>query len=105
MASIDEQLEVLQAYKDGKTIESLYLNSMTAGWVKLSPSWRPVWNWADYDYRVAKEPERIWLYVLVPPSRAMTVEVPVLDKHKSDYEKSWQEAGYRIVSVTPFVKE
>lgn len=68
------------------------------------------WNWADNTYFIIEEPERIWLHVIILPSDSRNpngklVEMPVLDKHKEEYQRSWKEAGYTIVSVTPFVKE
>lgn len=49
--TIDEMIAVLQAYKEGKTIESK---------VKTTDIWNPisypVWNFMENDYRVKPEP-------------------------------------------------
>lgn len=51
---IDEMIEVLQAYKEGKEIE---LFDVTANeWIVIT---NPLWNFKDCDYRVKKNPTRL----------------------------------------------
>lgn len=54
MKTIDEMLEVMQAFKDGKEIEckSILQNE----WL---PAVGPLWNWCDCDYRVKSEPKYV----------------------------------------------
>ena len=49
--SIDEQIAVMQAYKEGKKIEWKYNNEIY-GWSEVQD---PAWNWRDLDYRVKPE--------------------------------------------------
>lgn len=49
--TIDQQIAVMQAFKEGKTIE--YKNKAHDGWSVNSD---PAWNFDDYDYRVKPEP-------------------------------------------------
>lgn len=48
---IDKQITVMQAYKEGKTIECKYKNNDDT-W---SESPEPTWNWRDCDYRVMQD--------------------------------------------------
>lgn len=52
--TIDEMIEVLQAYKEGKKIEMFV---KTRGeWVEVK---KPLWNFFDCVYRVKKNPTRL----------------------------------------------
>lgn len=59
--TIDEMIEVLQACKEGKTIQFLYRSS------GQEESWRdiigtPIWEFSRVKYRVKlKEPREIWV--------------------------------------------
>ena len=54
---IDDQIAVMNAYKDGKTIEARNLNSDI--WrVELKPSW----NWAKKEYRKYRSTEDPFSY-------------------------------------------
>lgn len=50
---------VMQAFADGKEVEVAERRHD-----KKAPNWRhtttPIWDWADYDYRIKPEPRRIW---------------------------------------------
>ena len=52
--SIESMIEVLQAYKDGKKIE--YLSTMDGTW--SSCIGEPLFNFDDYQYRIAPEPKK-----------------------------------------------
>ena len=54
--SDDEILEVVQAHKEGKKIESrpLHLDQ----WFPILSLSSPTWNFAENDYRVAPEPRK-----------------------------------------------
>ena len=52
--SIESMIEVLQAYKDGKKIE--YLSTMDGTW--SSCIGEPLFNFDDYQYRIAPEPRK-----------------------------------------------
>lgn len=55
MKTIDEMIEVMQAYKDGKTIEftDFYYDD---NWKEIDS---PYWNWRLFDYRVKPEPKYV----------------------------------------------
>lgn len=52
-----EKIAVMQAHVDGKTIQVRSNGSWS--W---SESYNPRWNWCDFDYRVAPEILKIYVY-------------------------------------------
>ena len=61
MTDIDHMIAVLQAFKEGKTIQ--YRARCNRG---TDENWgdapSQIWNWASYDYRIKPaEPRRIWV--------------------------------------------
>ena len=52
--SIDYQIAVMQAFKDGKKIE--WYNDVEEVW---KDTLGPLWNWYSYDYRVKEEPKYV----------------------------------------------
>ena len=63
MSDIDHIIAVMQAAKEGKTIQSRnrerYHDDINAGWDDTTS---PMWDWSAYDYRVKPaEPRRIWV--------------------------------------------
>lgn len=83
---IDEKIEVMKAYADGKKIECLnrVLGESPSEWsIKASP----VWNWADFDYRVAQEkPKLVSDYLLkeVLGERAYIDDDGIIWKKRND---------------------
>ena len=61
MNDIDYMIAVMQAAKEGKTIQSRRRHPRP----DIDACWRdapePSWNWSTYDYRVKPEPRRVWL--------------------------------------------
>lgn len=54
---IDEMIEVMKAYKEGKPIEFRGKGSpMTQKWASAD---EPIWDWDSLDYRVKPEPEYV----------------------------------------------
>ena len=49
----DEMIAVIQAHKDGKTIESRARGIGGAKWVTLNEE--PSWQFSEYDYRIKPE--------------------------------------------------
>lgn len=49
MKNIEEMIEVMQEFRDGKTIQKRTLNSEAEEWTDVMI---PVWNWLDCDYRI-----------------------------------------------------
>lgn len=49
---IKEQIAVMQAFAEGKEIESKY--TAANDW---KPNSAPSWNWRDFDYRIKPEPK------------------------------------------------
>ena len=60
MNDIDYMIAVLQAAKEGKTIQygARRNRGTDKNWGDAS---NPIWDWATYDYRVKPEPRRIWV--------------------------------------------
>jgi len=52
----DEMIEVIQAHKDGKTIQLRHKNQPK--WVDFS---KPLWNFDNTDYRVKPEPREFYI--------------------------------------------
>ncbi len=55
MKTIQEQIAIMQAFADGKTIE--YRNALE----RWEPIKDPLWNWTNFDYRIKPEPKVIWV--------------------------------------------
>lgn len=53
---IDYKIGVMQAYKEGKTVE--YQLKGTQHWFTSAS---PKWNWGEYIYRVKEEPKEDWV--------------------------------------------
>lgn len=49
MKSIDEQIEVMEAFSRGEVIQKLCQQEGISKWVDDGD---PLWYWLDYDYRV-----------------------------------------------------
>ena len=65
--TIDQMLEVLNAYKRGEKIE--YYNEVTDRWWAADD---PSWDFAEFKYRVAKpEPKKIKLQAWLMPTGAL----------------------------------
>lgn len=52
--TVDQIIEVLHAYKDGKIVE--YKHDLDTQWRSLSST--PAWNFSVHDYRIKKEPRQ-----------------------------------------------
>ena len=52
----DYKISVMAAYEQGKPIERLESNGVNPDWVLDDD---PIWDWYDYEYRIAPEPERM----------------------------------------------
>lgn len=59
--TVDEMIEVLNAFKAGKKIQfrCKSLDGSICNWCDLSHE--PVWDFGEYDYRVKREPSEIWV--------------------------------------------
>lgn len=56
-----EKIAVMQAFEDGKPIETLIQRAQHAVWERVD---YPLWNWSKYDYRVAvTKPSIDWSHV------------------------------------------
>lgn len=58
MNDIDHMIAVLQAFKEGKTIQCRYRSNGADDWVDVIGIAQ--WNWPTFDYRVKPEPRRFW---------------------------------------------
>jgi len=60
MKTLDEMIAVMQAAKEGKTIECRISNAHALShWYEEKNPW---WNWKEFDYRVKPgEPRRVWI--------------------------------------------
>ena len=60
MTDIDHMIAVMQAAKEGKTIQFRVLDSSDID-VRWRDAHAPSWDWTVFDYRVKPEPRRVWL--------------------------------------------
>lgn len=59
MNDIDDMIAVLQASKEGKTIQVRRRSNDTGDWVGVAG--RTAWDWCTFDYRIKPaEPRRVW---------------------------------------------
>lgn len=63
MMTDEEIIAVVQAKIEKKNIESRLLTPASGEQYKWRLNNAPVWNFADFEYRVAPEPFRKWLVV------------------------------------------
>lgn len=47
-----EKIEVMQAYEEGKKIQSYFLEASNTVWMDED---NPTWNWCHFDYRIKQE--------------------------------------------------
>lgn len=55
MQSVDYMIEVMRAYKNGKTVQARYIKGDR--WEDCS---RPVWNWSSFNYRIKPNSAECW---------------------------------------------
>ena len=61
MTGIDHMIAVMQAAKEGKTIQFRVLDSSDID-VRWRDAHAPSWDWYTFDYRVKPaEPRRVWM--------------------------------------------
>lgn len=60
--TLDEQIEILQAAREGKEIEFLYKKPNE--WLTKNLKEVPTFNFQDGKYRIKKQPKKVYLYVL-----------------------------------------
>jgi len=54
-----EMIEVMQAFEDGKEVQSRYSESeLGADWFEASD---PCWDWDEFEYRIKPEPKEVWV--------------------------------------------
>lgn len=59
MTDTDHMIAVMQAAKEGKTIQCKFRAQGKDHWFDVA---FPSWDWATFDYRIKpKEPRRIWV--------------------------------------------
>ena len=59
MNDIDHMIAVLQAAKEGKTIQCRHRSHESSDWIDVAGS--NMWDWYIFDYRIKPaEPRRIW---------------------------------------------
>ena len=70
--TIDEKIEVLQAFKDGKEIECT-IKTDEINWITLTTE--PVWNFHVYKYRIKEETkELLWFWSVQQPDGDWEIE-------------------------------
>lgn len=55
--NMDDQIAVMEAWKDGAFIESRDRCKVDTAWRDVAP----VWNWSDKEYRVKPMPVELWV--------------------------------------------
>lgn len=100
-----EIIKVMQAFEDGKPIESTFRQVVLDRW---SHDKYPAWNWVEYDYRVAlTKPSWDWSHV--------SKEIDYLARHRhgsgtgfshlpmpDDLHGYWRSVGGVIVNANAF---
>lgn len=84
--TIDEMIAVMQAYKDGKTIEYFYCGE----WVVMM---EPSWNWHNFTYRVKPEPVEIEVWYNQKSNKLITAE------HVNVFDEVMKDNGYRKITL------
>lgn len=65
--TLDEQIAVMTAFKNGKKIEYRYCETGSrAEWEKCL---EPQWNWASFEYRVEPKKVKVWVALARSPLR------------------------------------
>lgn len=79
--NINEMIEVMQAYRDGKEIEGRRRGSKE-DWLTLHP---PMWEWFYFEYRVKKQPRTLTLWRLAGSNMEWRVakEGPIHPEHET----------------------
>jgi hypothetical protein len=84
MKTDKEKIEVMQARQRGDTIERLLIHG-TGRWEEAE---NPIWNWANFDYRIVSAPKlRAW--------RPEEVPMPCVLRNKTTGHR------YQVLSVVP----
>lgn len=61
-----DQAQVMLAFSQGKKIQYRGVNaSEYVSWMDIHPTGEigPTWDWNGWDYRIAPEPQEVWLWV------------------------------------------
>jgi hypothetical protein len=62
MSTTKEKIRIMQAFEDGKPIEQLFENGIPPlCFDKGTYSGEPDWNWLNCEYRIKREPRRVWI--------------------------------------------
>lgn len=84
----DEMIAVIQAHKEGKRIEFNARRLIFPEWLLCR---EPAWDFSTYDYRIAREPRKMWIRWAPHP-----------DSHICDYRTTaqtgpgWQEVTEKL---------
>ena len=88
MKTLKEQIKVMQAYVDGKTIKQTVRRNGTVLKITYQEESSPrAFNWADYDYDIVQEP--IVKYMIVVSENGSTV---------CEYD-SYEDAKWRLKGI------
>lgn len=92
--SIDEMIAVMQAFKDGKNIQSRARPDGT--WLICR---EPSWGWNGYDYRVKPEPRIFNFYFNEQSGSIVSVS------EYNNFEAYYSKLGYKLVTATGNINE
>lgn len=107
-----EKIAIMQAYLDGKTIETLAIGSDT--WYGMTPITEdvgePLWDWKQFKYRIKPEPEPVAMDIpwhMIKPAYKwaamdsngkvyVSIKEPTLTAH------SWYSSDYITINALNF---
>ena len=93
MSTIEQKIEIMQAHKEGKTVQFRHNSSLgTWGVVK-----NPRWNWHYYDYRILQGSAETYITVL---RNHDTQEIIIEDSGMDFFPRGHEILGTVNVQVT-----
>lgn len=93
---IDYKIGVMQAFKEGKIIESQYKGNDS--WYLASD---PYWDWFAYNYRVKEEPKEDWVVEHINIVSGKWKHYQVLHEITESHVKAYIEAAKGVFTVPP----
>jgi hypothetical protein len=97
MKTVEQQMVVMQAYVDGKTIKRTNQYSGEISKFYYEEGVQPnAFNWSTFDYDIVKEP--IVKYMIVTPSGDTVCDYPSYETAKAKL-RYFHSAGYKIIKL------
>ena len=98
MKTLKEQIKVMQAYADGKTIKkTLKYNGAIANFSRKEELPQAVFNWSTYDYDIVEEPT-VRFVVFDSQNDNIVCTYSSYEYAKRRLESYWR-GGYKIIKL------